>query len=259
MNNNIQIRSSESVETTRETPKRSFTIKHKLNLSKSMKGRKAWNKGLTKDDPRVARYTQTRINNPDYELYKQKLSIVNMGHKSTFNRKHTREEIQKIKDKQIGRIHNYKVWNKDLNTKNSKKVKDIGRKISFTLKNNLSVEERSIIGRNARSKVIPYKISKGEKYISLKIKENGIDFIPQYKIQTDKILTYVDIFIPKKICIYIDGIYWHNRPEVIKRDNAINIELKNLGYLIKRYILNNNEDEIVKEIILDDDIVRYSK
>jgi hypothetical protein len=124
---------SESVETTRETPKRTFTIEHRQNLSDAMKGRVAWNKGLTKDDPRVLNYTLARINNPEYENYKIKLSKALMGHKSTFNKKHTQATRDKMSKWQLGRKHNYDVWNKGLTKKTSKKLRSISKNISKSL------------------------------------------------------------------------------------------------------------------------------
>ena len=74
----------ESVETTREAPKSTFTIEHKRHLSKSMKARIPWNKGLTaKDDDRIA----SGIRNARWG---KSLSLNARKHLSEYNKKHSR-------------------------------------------------------------------------------------------------------------------------------------------------------------------------
>ena len=152
----------ESLETTRETPKRKFTESHKQHISDARKGKHPWNYHLTKDDPRVAKYTQTRIESPNYEQYKHKLSVANMGHSSTFTRKHTQETKDKMSAANAGRKHDYKVWNDGLTTETSPKLKSVGENISKALLA-LPKEKRIEMARYARSKMKPSRISIPEK------------------------------------------------------------------------------------------------
>ena len=64
-------------------------------------------------------------------------------------------------------------------------------------------------------------------------------------------LTIPDFFVEPSTCIYADGDYWHNRPEVKERDIRINKELKRKGYIILRFWetdINNNTKQIIREI-----------
>jgi very-short-patch-repair endonuclease len=245
----------ESVETTREAPKSTFTIEHKRNLSKSMKGRIPWNKGLTKKDPRVLKNTLATQSNPNL---RKNLSKAAMGHKSTFNRKHTQEEIDKISEKQTGRKHNYKVWNKDLTKETDIRLKKIGRNISKSLMK-LPKEKRGEIGRKGRAGYKTVRVSKAEKTVCEILEKKEIQFIPQYKVQKEGFLTYVDIYIPKlNLCVYLDGIWWHRNSK--EKDRNVTKTLRRLGYKVKRFktIREEKVNSIVK-YILDDDIVRHSK
>lgn len=62
-----------------------------------------------------------------------------------------------------------------------------------------------------------------------------------------------DMFIQPNICIFVDGEYWHTRPEVIKRDSHITEALTNAGYKVIRiwdYELKDikQAQEAIKEI-----------
>lgn len=247
----------ESVETTREAPRKKITSEHRMNLSKSMKGRIPWNKGLTKEDPRVRKNTENTQKNPNL---RENLSKALMGHKSTFLRKHTLEEIQRISESHRGKKHSYKVWNKGLTKFTDERLAKVGKSISKALMNKTE-EWRKETSRRAKLNLIMPKVSRMEKEIqSLLIKEK-IAFKSQYKIRVEETITSVDIYLPdRKECIYIDGIYWHNRPEVKERDIKINSSLEQQGYKVTRFIDDTkiSASSIVNKI-LGDDIVRHSK
>ena len=251
------LKNRESVETTRKAPKRTFTIKHRKKLSEARKGKSSWNKGLTKDDPRVLKNTLATQANPNL---RKNLSKALMGHKSTFNRKHTKEEIEKIRITHTGKKHNYKVWNKGLTKENSNKMRSIAKNISKALLL-IPKEIRCENSRKARMSMKVIKVSSFEDIITKELDKTDINFISQYKINIGNMLTFVDFFFPDtNTCLYIDGIYWHNRPEVIKRDKKANKILKLNGYKVKRFIVKTKKDvQLIIKIILDGDIVRHSK
>jgi len=141
-----QSTNGDALETTRESPKRSFTIEHRQKLSEAMKGRKAWNKGLDKTDPRVLKNTIATQSNPNL---RKNLSKALMGHKSTFNRKHTKEELIKMKSWSLGRKKWYKVWNKGLTKNTSSILAENGKKISISLLK-IPKEQRSALSLKAR-------------------------------------------------------------------------------------------------------------
>lgn len=253
---NIQTIKGESVETTREAPKSSFTSQHRLRLSEAMKGRIPWNKGLTKKDPRVLKNTIATQSNPNL---RKNLSKALMGHVSTFNRKHTDAEKKKISVAHTGKKKHYPVWNKGLTKKTSDKLRKIGKNISASLMM-LPKEKRSEMGRFARMAMKPVRISRQEELITHALLSNGINVIPQHKITSNKFLTFVDLFFPEtNTCVFIDGKYWHGLREIIARDKIADKKLISMSYKVKRFTLTrDNEDEIIKDI-LDGDIVRHSK
>ncbi len=79
------------------------------------------------------------------------------------------------------------------------------------------------------SQVLPRKDTKPERMMQLALTLLGIKF-EKHKA----ILGQPDIFIEPNICIFVDGDYWHNRSEVIKRDIFVNHELNKLGYQVIR-------------------------
>jgi group I intron endonuclease len=57
---------SEETKQKMRKPKSPFTEEHKKALSESKKGKIPWNKGLTKDDERVRKYTEERMKTMGY-------------------------------------------------------------------------------------------------------------------------------------------------------------------------------------------------
>lgn len=85
------------------------------------------------------------------------------------------------------------------------------------------------------------------------LNELNITFKEQVPIET---LTVVDFFVEPNIIIYADGIYWHNRPEVKKRDAYINKILKEKQYKVIRISeldLKNNvsfvKESLIRELL----------
>jgi DNA mismatch endonuclease (patch repair protein) len=50
-----------------------------------------------------------------------------------------------------------------------------------------------------------------------------------------KIFGHPDIFIKPKICIFVDGNYWHNYPNGNGRDKKVNETLEKSGYKVIRF------------------------
>ena len=67
---------------------RKFSEAHKAAISQAKKGRTTWNKGLTKDDPRVSEYASKEISEETRKLLSSKLR----------GKKKTPEHIQKMSD-----------------------------------------------------------------------------------------------------------------------------------------------------------------
>lgn len=222
----------ESLETTRETPKRTFTIEHRRNLSKAMMGHKPWNLGLTKADPRVRRGIEKTWSNPNIRA---NLSKALMGHPGTFRRKHTEEEKEKIRRAHLGRPKHYRVWNEGLTAKTDERLRRIGRKISKTLLARPEEVKRKA-ALHAKKFASYTKVSKFEQQVVDEFIRQGIEIMPQHCLKFDSTMTYVDVYIPEhRLCVYIDGSYWHRRPEVVARDERIAVVLKANGYQVLRF------------------------
>jgi len=73
------------------------------------------------------------------------------------------------------------------------------------------------------------KISKAELVLKKYFIKNNINFIHQWKYKYG----IADFFLPDfNMIIECDGIYWHSKPDYIKRDKRKRDYLKRKGYLI---------------------------
>ena len=58
-----------------------------------------------------------------------------------------------------------------------------------------------------------------------------------------------DLFVEPRVCIFVDGKYWHCRPERVKSDLRITQNLRDLGYAVVRLsedAINKDPDGCVK-------------
>jgi very-short-patch-repair endonuclease len=79
--------------------------------------------------------------------------------------------------------------------------------------------------------------SNKETKIEIKIRQEltkrGIAFNQNHPVPSCR--TIVDFFIEPNVCIYADGIYWHNIPKVKDRDKRQNVALNASGYIVYRF------------------------
>lgn len=81
---------------------------------------------------------------------------------------------------------------------------------------------------------IPFKDTKPERMMQIALALNSIKFEKHKRIDFNNDYHHIDIFIEPNICIEIDGIHWHLKPENMKRDLYINQELNLRGYNVLR-------------------------
>lgn len=77
---------------------------------------------------------------------------------------------------------------------------------------------------------------------------NNIDFEEQKQFGR----FWVDFFIAPNIIIECDGKYWHNKPEIIERDDRKNRYFSKRGYTVfrlKESEINNTDGEVVLEVL----------
>ena len=135
------------------------------------KGYTPWNKGLTKEDPRILKTIETRRKTDNYKHTEK-----------------TKRKIRKARAKQPNMFNN--------------------TKIEVALQKALTKE---------------------------KIK---------YETQKHILPGTPDIFIEPNICIFADGDYWHNLLGAQEKDERINKQLKENGYIVLRFW----EHEILTDI-----------
>jgi len=89
------------------------------------------------------------------------------------------------------------------------------------------------------------RISSLEIKIQNILKENNIEFIPQYEYK----LGFIDIFIEPNKAIFVNGDYWHNYPHGTKKDKKQLEYLKSIGLdcLIIWESQIYNQPELVKK------------
>jgi DNA mismatch endonuclease, patch repair protein len=92
-------------------------------------------------------------------------------------------------------------------------------------------EETKAKIRVARSKqVIPLQDTLPERLIQMELVRRKIKF------QKHKRLPGLpDIFLKPNICVFVDGDYWHRRPEAKIRDKKTNKTLRSKGYIVIRF------------------------
>lgn len=134
-------------------------------------------------------------------------------------------------------------FQKMMQTKRSRSAKELGRysrnvRRSHWLHNKSprEIEEIKNKIRVGQENKIHHKYSKSELRLCEVLTNIGIECIHQYPIKTERFFTRVDVYVPsKKLCVYIDGEYWHSLPGYRERDERANLTLKRLGYKVLRF------------------------
>lgn len=92
---------------------------------------------------------------------------------------------------------------------------------------------------NTLNKLKKTKISKAELILKKHFEQNNIKHIHQWKYE----LGVADFYLPQmNIVIECDGIYWHSKPDYIKRDKKQRDFLQNNGY----NVLSLSSEKIVE-------------
>ena len=80
----------------------------------------------------------------------------------------------------------------------------------------------------------------------------GVPFTPQYFIRFENgQCTIPDAFVSPRLALYVDGDYWHSRPEVVQRDRRIEAQLRDSGVLFHRILgsdINNNIAQVTSRL-----------
>jgi very-short-patch-repair endonuclease len=124
-----------------------------------------------------------------------------------------------------------------------KKISDFWK----THKRILSLETRKKHSLNMiykmKNHIIPSNNTKIEKLMKIELEKRNIKHIQQWKYE----LGIADFYLPEtNAVIECDGLYWHNRPEVIERDKRKNEYLTNNGYKLFRFTDKEINEDVSK-------------
>lgn len=212
---------------------RDESVRKKLKDIGFKKGHRSWNKGRKQPQKvvnAVIKANKYRIWTPEM---RKKLSKSHIGRPSWC------KGLTKETDVRVQRM----AWSKGLTKDTDIRIKKLAdkKKIYSQLEEN---KQRQRIVRSKQK--IPFRDSKPERTMQSILTLNGVKFEKHKMILDGRgFFHQVDIFIEPNFCIEIDGNYWHNLPNVIKRDAEVNYKLNQMGYQVIRVW----EKDIKKNII----------
>lgn len=183
-------------------------------------------------------------------ISKQKMRDAQLGEKNhMFGKHHTGKSRKQISDKHKG-------TRQTESTKQKLREINIGKhhlnatrqKIAKALKGRqFSDETRRKIKEKRVFTIIPFKDTKIERMIQDELSLRGYGYYKHFPIIGQPDIAFPD----KKIAIFCDGDYWHNRPKSKERDEHVTEELQKQGWLVLRYWeheINANVEAAVDEI-----------
>jgi very-short-patch-repair endonuclease len=140
-------------------------------------------------------------------------------------------------------------WNKGLTSKDSrvkknilnmaktrKKLGYISENLRSKIKATTNTPKFKEYARLRRSKqIFPLKDTSIEKEMEKMLRSLCISFKKHVPIKLSDSFHQVDFLLSNKVVIECDGNYWHKLPNVIKRDNQINNELRQQNFKVFRF------------------------
>lgn len=195
-----------------------------------IKGRHAWNKGLKKEtDPRLQSVSEKvskwgrenhgkiwaiRVEKYGPSGHKKGVTSWNKGIKGKYKNPHSKECKRKISEGHLK-------FHRENPGKGGWSGKHLPEDMKIKLRHSSAV----------RLSKQPHKDTKPELALAKILNSLEIKYEQQIPIDT----SIPDFFIQPNICIFVDGMYWHNRPEIKERDVRVNQALGSLGYKVIRF------------------------
>lgn len=172
----------------------------------------------------------------------EKLRIAAIGNRNAKGHKHTDEWKKDQSGRQTG--ENNVFYGKKHTDETKLKISKINMgKVPWIKGKNHSQETRERLKITRMNQVFPRKDSKPERIMQIALALRGVVFEKHKPIYGQP-----DIFIEPNICIFIDGDYWHNRPEVKERDLEVNDTLTKQRYEVIRIWEKDIQDDPNKTV-----------
>lgn len=134
-----------------------------------------------------------------------------------------------------------KTWKWTDEQREAQRQRKIGKKLPpFTAEHKEKLRQSNIgqkrgpetiakIKINRARQILPLKDTLPERMVQEELTKRGIAFEKHKPIDGQP-----DVFIEPNICVFVDGDYWHNRPEAIRRDKITSAILRRKGYRVFR-------------------------
>ena len=191
----------------------------------------AWNKGLTKEDPRVKKYADKLINREFSQEWKDRISLAHQGKQLTDSHK------KKISESLLGRKRtNQERFNISLGLKGRKFSNETKEKMRLakigkhhTQKHRERIlkswtKDKRIEASIRRSKQkLPLKDTKLEMLVQQILIENNIKFHKHHPINLDFMIHQVDILVKPNKVIEVYGTYHHADPRFYNDDHILKV------------------------------------
>ncbi len=221
-------------------------------------GRKVWNKGKTKEnDPGVAKISESSKGRaspfkgvPRSEEVKNKISESLKKHIRT--PEHQRNLNESITGRKLTKEHRENISKGSKGHKRSKQfsINQSGKNNPFYGKNH-NEKARKTMSEKAVQRLGSYPKTNTDIEIILQnqLKNKGIQFKTDFPVES---ISKADIFIDPNICIFADGNYWHDKPEVRDRDKRQTKKLQDTGYIVLRFLgseIKSHPEECLRRIL----------
>jgi len=175
--------------------------------------------------------------------------IMQKGYKyeDVYDTETSKNKKEQLKINMLKKIKNDgKVWNKGM----------VGHQTAWnkglTKYDHKSIMKYSIARREYMRNNPGNFISSQEIKLSNKLKEKGIEVIPQYYVENIKNSYLADLFIPKNnIIVEIDGTYWHDMGNRRELDNKRTKQMVEQDYIVLRFSdkdIDNDIDSVINKI-----------
>lgn len=198
-------------------------------MSIAHQGQTPWNSGKT------GVYSEERLKQIQEQMLGNKHA---QGSKHTEEWKKWKSESQSGERNQFcGKAHSeeFRLMISKLNTGKTSPMKG----------KNHSEETKARLKITRMHQVFPRVDSKPERMMQIALSLRGIKYEKHKPIYGQP-----DIFIEPNICIFVDGDYWHNRPEVQARDLEVNDTLEKQKYHVIRIWEKDVKQDVNKAVDL---------